>query len=569
MDDCVMQMLGICFVQPSVSAGDLSIFRFADFVTALAMLVVIYTVGDVRYRFRIAVAPTALYTETFVLIGVIGFGTLMTDLWVRQGWLIPYSYLTEPIWRAALGAMFLSLALTWMYYAFIRPPKFGRSNAARYARALYRVVIKGSSQELPIIADEIGLSADALVRLSTMDLPSETSPADQKKRKSKRKATVAGWAHDILLLLGNRKLCRAIVDTSPGAAILIFEAVSKHRRFRVPIGQFSRNVSTEAILNKDSLLYHEDEGYKSGLIGYLKPLSQAIYGNYELVEALEMGSPLDIRLDLQFSWDAAQLEAYCRGVLTTFKSYLALGHWGQHSFTLFRAIGDLEHACSDLYKLDKVESDYYQTEPLKRLRVVVDFIQKAVDHIGKLSPVPDAQPRRPDDYGMRGDAYGKIAKLMFEMICAAASVTSPSDKCWMVHHNMVWGEFFSSGHEGKAWSAVRYRLRRILYDSIRELEKYPSYLSSRVLGFCLNVMGLKVGTKTGYGSDTYPLRKAVLNWARKHYLSLREAQPDVADSVLIGSITFDAAQNRLVKTYIRGFDREPPRDYLELGPPPA
>jgi hypothetical protein len=47
----------------------------------------------------------------------------------------------------------------------------------------------------------------------------------------------------------------------------------------------------EAIANKDSFLFHEAEGYHSGLIGYHKPLSHAMFSNYDMVETI--GSLLD------------------------------------------------------------------------------------------------------------------------------------------------------------------------------------------------------------------------------------------------------------------------------------
>lgn len=97
---CVAQISGICFVTPT-NAGDASVFRFTDFITALALLVIVYTVSDVRYRFRVAIAPTMfhLYVETFVLIGVIGLGTILTDIWLVEHWPVPESLITQSIWR--------------------------------------------------------------------------------------------------------------------------------------------------------------------------------------------------------------------------------------------------------------------------------------------------------------------------------------------------------------------------------------------------------------------------------------------------------------------------------------
>jgi len=103
----------------------------------------------------------------------------------------------------------------------------------------------------------------------------------------KEKPNIKDYAHDVLLLIGNRKLCRYIVSSAPGTAITFFESIIEKNKYYLPVSQFSKNISQEAILNKDSILYHEDEGYKSGLLGYLKPFSQSIYGDHRLIRSLE------------------------------------------------------------------------------------------------------------------------------------------------------------------------------------------------------------------------------------------------------------------------------------------
>src|ERR1700679_181217 len=151
---CVEQIWGVCFIAAG-GGGESSIFKFADFIAAMALLAIVYTLSDVRYRFRLAIAPTKfhLFDETFAMILVIGFGILAIDLWSAEHWLVPETvFITAPILRATLAAMFLVLALAWMWYAFIRPPIFSNSNAMRYYNALYYAVVKGSGEELPIIA---------------------------------------------------------------------------------------------------------------------------------------------------------------------------------------------------------------------------------------------------------------------------------------------------------------------------------------------------------------------------------------------------------------------------------
>lgn len=562
---CVQSFWGICFV---ATKGTASLFGFKDFIAALALLIIIYTVSDIRYRFRVAVAPTPLFRITYALIVVIGFGTLLTDIWISEKWLVPNSiFITTAIWQGILAALFLGLVITWMHYAFMKPPTFGANNFNKYAQELYRIVLKGSEAELPIIAHELAASAKSLVTLA----------AGLRKLKAEAKGPLKpcaeGYANDMLLLIANRKFCRHLVASSPLTAIRFLDAVAEARAYNVPIGLFAQNVSTEAIRNKDSVLYHEDEGYRSGLLGYIKPFSQALYGNYELVEVLKNHSPLDIDYKSIWAWDAAQFETYCRVFLLTLKSYLDGSHWEQHSYVLTRAVGVIQETSSRAISEIKKSADDYYGDAWHNLRAGVDVIKDSIDLIGKMKPPPEARTLRIRDQvrsRLRDeDFYDRLADAMFEIIHSAAYISGPPDKAWGIHHNSVWGDFFNSNEDNRAWKIVQLKLRRLLYDEIRRLESIPNYKSARMLGICLNVMGLTLGKRCGYGKDCAALKVAVLAWTKRNYLRLRVVNAEIADACLIGSITFDPEQSRLVKTYLKGLRSEPEREYLPLQPPPA
>ena len=65
------------------------------------------------------------------------------------------------------------------------------------------------------------------------------------------------------------------------------------------------------MFNPGSALHNEDDGFFSGFLGYTKPVTKAVYGNFEFVEALAAngGSPLDLEFDLRRSMGPDQLEA--------------------------------------------------------------------------------------------------------------------------------------------------------------------------------------------------------------------------------------------------------------------
>src|ERR1700682_466067 len=77
-DACAHSFFGMCLVVPELQNG--GIFGFAEFVQGFALLALIYTVSDVRYRFRMESAPIPLYPLTLYLAAFIGFGKLVSGV---------------------------------------------------------------------------------------------------------------------------------------------------------------------------------------------------------------------------------------------------------------------------------------------------------------------------------------------------------------------------------------------------------------------------------------------------------------------------------------------------------
>jgi hypothetical protein len=345
--ECYRRLLGLCLIIPPESKG--GIFGFAEFVQAFALLVLIFTVSGVRYQFRVATAPIRLWLLTYWGSGSIGVLALLSDLWFAQRYPLPSFLSSQAYWQFILGLLFLSLAMTWLWYAYVRPPKFGRANAFRFTHAVYRYVMQGIESDLPVVADELERSADSIIKFASGAFRAETV----ERRTKDEKPRAEDYACDLLLIIGNRRFCRHVAGSAPNTAIALFRAVAEAKQYNVPMSQFSSALSTEAILNKDSLLYHEDAGFYSGYFGYTRPFTNTIFGDFEFVETLATNgnSPLDVDLDVRWKFDGQQLEAHTRATLTTFKAVLAKSSFRRHSYALNRAFGIIGSACSDLYKL--------------------------------------------------------------------------------------------------------------------------------------------------------------------------------------------------------------------------
>lgn len=552
----------VCLIP--LDANGPKFFGFSEFLAGLALMVLVWTIADVRYRFRVRTAPLPLQGITFSVVAAVGVLTLLTDLWRAEQWMVPRGNLLTPAtWQALLGGLFLLTFLTWAWFAFIRPPMYGKRNVERFAQTLYRFILKGSPTELAVIADELAYSARSLVRYATDMGELKNYRIEGEGQQTNEPLKVEAYANDLLLLIADKRFCRAIVESSPGTALAVFQETGETKKYGIQVETFAGNIVKEALANRDSFLFHEAEGYESGLIGYHKPLSHAMFSNYRMVETI--GTLLDPDIWAKGKWDEAQWEAYCRVVLMTFRDYVEKHLW-EHSFVLYRAKGYIENAVSDLYKLNGVANSGWDDDVLARLRVVVKFIKDAVEVLDKKG-VPEHLPLRVREERGAGNFYDHLASMIFEVVFAASAVRSPTNLCWFVQHNMVWGGLFNFNIlKGDAAKVVKFKARRLLYNEVAEMMRFPNFKGARILGFCLNVMGLTI-REGDYDKDSRALQKAILAWTKKNYAWLHSYNPRVAEACLVDDMTYDVENLRLVKTYpADGLRREPNYVFFDVDP---
>ena len=555
----------ICFL-PLDGAGP-KFFGFAEFLVALAVMVLAWTTADVRYRFRLLAAPIPLKMTAFVVVTILGITTLLTDWWRVEQWPVPVGdFITPAGWQALLGFLFLLTFMSWIWFAYIKPPSFSPRNALAFGRTLYGFVLRGERSELAVVADEITRSARALVFYAMNPPDRPDILIKDRSRLVDNRTPITDVANQILLLIGDPRFCRAVVASSPITAHEIFAEVSKSKAYDVQVGIFGRNIFAEALENRDSFVYHETEGYESGLIGYLKPLSKAIFSDWYMVERLDtlFDVPLGRGRELKvFQWDA-----YSRMLLITFRDYMAKGG-GQHSFTMNRALGYISDSVSGLGEINGQSLGVWKSEEYGRLRMAMKVLTDALSEINDKA-VPAYVGRRHRIRHTRIDIYDQLANFAFKLICAAARVRSSAELCWAVQHNAVWGELFNFGrHEGPSGRLFKFRLRRLIYEEIAQLRKLPNFVNGPLLGLCLNVTGLTLNKDRNF-RDTYPLKRIAIAWTKKYYHWLVVERPRVAAACLVESIAYDEPNSRLIKTYADFGDKAGPhREYLQLDSPPA
>jgi len=560
---CPTTWLGLCFVTPEHAD---KVFSFTEFITAFALLTLVYAASDPQARFRAATATLRLPSLIFYASALIGFCTLSTDVWFSQKLPVPRVLSNQVYWQAALGAFFVTLILAWIWTTYVRPPRFSRLNAFNFARALYTRLLQGDDESLAVVAGELARSARAIIAHAPEQMPRW---ADDDNEPPPKHSRIQGYARDILLLIAHRKLCRHIVASSPGTAMTFFDEVSRQKKYHLPIHQFGVNISLEALLNKDSALYHENADFYSGYFGYVKPFTNSIYGDFKLINSLTDGNtPLDVPMWQYGGFDAPQLKAYCRAFLTTFEDAIETDNFNTQSAALYRAFDTLEHSCSDLYILNEDDlAPEKRDDVTRRVDGVMDFVNDAIK-ILEMSGVKHTPLRQHDEpHRSSRNQYDNLAKLVFELVGYASSVRSPEFISWEIQHNSIWAKLFNFD-DSETRAIIQFKVRRLLYEEIKSIKRFPNFRNARYLGYCLNISGMTVGPHK-LANGEYVFRKAVISWAKKNYLWMVEENPKVARAVLIARLSFDAKKKQIVKSYEEGLREKAPRQFLDLDPPRA
>lgn len=415
-----------------------------------------------------------------------------------------------------------------------------------------------------MISDEIARSASRLIKYApstrSRRKPSKTSSAGAEPPLQR----VEGYANDFLLLIADRRFCRAVVAKGTVLALALFREISLQEKHNVAIGTFTRNLVGEALMNTDSFLFHETEGYQVGLLGHHKPLSQAIFGDYAVLTGI--GTALDAQVSDSFSWNSDTWVAFLRAARVALNAYVEAG-LPSNTTVLFRLRSTLEYAALDLHQLDGSTTFEWRTGPYATLRALVDFLSDSIEILGK-KPVPEyIELRLHERYGPNYSVYDIVAEWIFNLIFCAANVRSPVGTCWTIQHNTVWSALFESfAEKSEAGGFVRHKVRRLIYNEIKKMERFPNFKGAKFLAFCLNVMGLRAG-RPSMDKEYRALHRALIAWTWRNYESLRAANLEVAEACLVDGMTYDAENRRLVRTYpAGGLRKEPSYVYLDVLP---
>ncbi|WP_363346257.1 hypothetical protein [Methylocystis echinoides] len=536
-------------IEPATSDTS-SVFGLAQFLSTLALLVVVFNVSDFRYRYRLHVTRYDVRRIAILTASTIACILLLTEFWFQNALPLPHFLNHYGNIKIILAAFFLGLVIYIVSVCFLRPAQLRRANAVQFFNATTRFIHQGDKDRLQAIAEDLGFTMDDIFRLAAQ-VSSHRNPS--------KLSIDQACAHDLLLSLADRRFCDLIVERDPAFAIRCFMLAAEYPD--APFAQFSRNVGEEFIVNTGSAFYQEESGYSSGYFGYAKPITSAVFGSYELVEhcARKSVSPLDLHYLVINTLDAIQMEGFKRASLAFFKAYLEKNPYQTHSYAFARLLGSLKSCANEVYKINSLAGASWKSPEYARFEAVADFLKEAVTLLGKSGI--KARSLRPSKEKYH-DVYDALAHAILSLISQAGTVDVSSSLCWNVQHNIAWDVLFSF-RDGYTYSVIRFKVRRLIYDEI--IRHSGNFRGARYLGFCLHVLGLTPGDRRHlFDRNEYALRVCVIKWTKKNYKTLLAEHPKVAQACLHGSVTYDPEKHQLVKTFNNETRKEVAREALVL-----
>ena len=508
---------------------------------------------DIKFRFRVSVAPIPILSLAFWISFLVGVMLLYLQLSQNKGWEVP-GFLTDfALIQTILGGLFFTVVFLWVAFAFwMRLSVFCSVNKKQFKQQINGAFLRSLNQELPIIANELGRSIRNIVKHAPL-----CSDVQKQGEKFWNKSTIQNCAYGLLHIMANGKFCQAVVSQSIWTAIALFSEMEIQKKYDLPVREFVRNVFTEALKNKDSILYHESS---LGFHPDYKPFTLSLFGNFDLMEGLTIRGrcPLDIDYKFQCEWGDQEFEMYCNCLTTFSKAYIARikedgGYIHSYAYNIgLRTVTEV----AERFRFEIKAEKYWDTPAYRLFSKSVDFAESTLslfeDEAFQELPLTACKVKIAGNPIKSMDIYDWICQLIYDLMLTAAYIQEPFDNSWHVQQ-LIFDRLFIGFFNLKSSKAIRiikHRLRRKIYDGIRQLldPKMRNYQSARMLGFWLNVNGLnqRQPQKNDRRYEYFPLQKMILSCVKKNFWKLYCDNPELAESCLAGRITLDKINHKLV-----------------------
>ena len=451
------------------------------------------------------------------------------------------------------GALLLTF-LVWAWFAFVHTAVYGKWNTGRFKNELERHIINGSSKDLAIIADEISGSMHNIIKYATNN-PMEPMRQNAKHQKASRNS------NDILALIADKNFCREIIEHSQKTLYHILKEISETKKYH-SISIFTKNVVSEAIINKNSFIYKETDVLDSGFIGSRKPISNLLFSNYDMTK---IGTTLLLEIPSEPKWGNDQWEAYCRIVLMTLKSYDPEKH-GIESPVLRCALHEITKEVNAINIINEVKGHVFSNEHSNRIKIITRLVDNGINYFNKTSISNDTKHKsRERSKHPEGTIYDNISCLMNSITTCISNIEYPVLKTDLELYMMICTSFFLTPKKQTSSMIIHKKFRGLIFGTIGTLRTKPSDQAAMMLSLILNLMAISKGT------DEYLRKKTIIfdltsRWLKYNYDWLYKNHRNIAKLCLGDYSTYQSEEHRIVIKHFNSSKQGRKHEHLDIYP---
>lgn len=527
VNDCP---LSICF-EP-INEKVVVLFGFPEYLASLSLMILAWNMVDIRYRFRLHIAPFNLQKNSFYAMSLIGVLCLIMEYWkFRNLPVLKNSYVKFEDLQLALALVYLSIFILWANFSFIKPSKFQKKNARKYVDFIGHVFITKNVEHISIVLDEISYSINEIVEFA--------SEKDKEKLNAEEKL-----ANTIIALISEKYICEIMVDKHPILFNEIFKLLVEKGKFNMSLGLFSINFVTSALDNKESFIYRENDEFLSNYLSTYQPICRGIYDNYKVISNYKWLLAPDIYYDNK---DHKKWRAYFSLLSMSIKSYLNYDRESTHldiapNFLHFPKIT----VCSISKALRCIEP-----------ADILDYNHDSFKMIKELSNFFNSISRELVDTAFVNKKYyihEFISQTLFEIITEASKINNFKSNLKIrrfIQKRLIWSELYChlnsfSDQENNVLNLVN----ELIYNKIRENEEGPNVDAIEMLVYILFVLGLKHPDNEGpYVRAWRSLHVRVLTWCRENLSGILDEYPKIISEYFPENITYDKMVSELRYSY--------------------
>lgn len=531
------------------------IFGFAELLAGLALIVVAWTIADFRFKFRIATAPIPVVRISSIVVMSVSVLALLTDLWRAEGWLVlSGGPLTPSSWQFLLALLFLLSFFSWVWYAVISPPALTARTGKKIESQILEAVSNGSPQELAIVADEVRRYARTLATEATDYNRAyfARTPEDRPKATALEES-----ANNIYSILADRRMCRVIIRSSPGAAVDIFAAIRWSWRYNVAARSLGLNLLEEGIADRESVLYFESAGLAAGYMAFERSLIRTMYGDYSML----CGQRHLLKVDIEKAekWSSAELEIYTRVVLTAYTGFTVM-HLRERPLVFAHSFGIIGSSVRSLGHIP-ADEPILKHQSLATLAVVMRFIESGVRLLWTQPDDNLRYVRRRRGSIANPDLLDDWVTLIVTQILAVAELRRDQWSNMEVMHMVTQRTFSSQSFTSRAGKIILHRVRRRLMDMLQIQAGMAGIRVANVLCFCLTTIAHDNSGKY-HSQQSRPLFLAVRGWLAAKFLAWYRIAPDLANSALPEGCQFDQANSKIILNTLGWVQDEGSTDHI-------